>query len=103
MEMLAISLDMEARAGGPVLLTVEGKQGCLCPGESVLWASPASPSSSTSCLRSLGQGHGARASGSAACVFMCVILHPLPLHLPRGVTDSNRVAVTDAVGILSLG
>lgn len=30
-------------------------------------------------------------------------LPPMPLHLRREMTISNRVSVTDAVGILSLG
>lgn len=42
---------------------------------------------------------------SGVCGLLLCVSHLLPhaCHLPGGVTVSNRVAVTDAVGILSLG
>lgn len=90
--------DMEVRGGG------EGGLAAFVQGTAMLWAHLPLPEAVPLCL----MGAGTRACGvenARGLLPAAFVSHlpPMPLHLRREMTISNRVSVTDAVGILSLG
>lgn len=90
-----------AGGGGKVELLMPW-EGCALGTAVCVWHLPlpeAGPSWYTQ-----AQATACGADVGVCCLLLCVsrlLLHAC--HLPGGVTVSNRVAVTDAVGILSLG